>query len=258
MDRIIIASIEELAVKVMVAPPATFELFSKLPREIQDEIFRLAVGDVEATHITLRGRKKIEGGRKINGQVYSYTKAWTPLDKVPALLHVCKRSRIQALKRWTLSFDKSDESGGGMWKAKKRVYIDHKTDTLFFNHQLPDMLPFNRFVHGVNLSSLQQITTVTFNLNGLIFDFRGCYHRDLYERGVLLGDMICEHLPNLRLLKLYRKVIRGLPRPSLSGRTMVDWFYGNYRGSMTLLEANEQLLARGIYESFLANLNLTA
>lgn len=90
--------------------PHLFDLFRKLPPEIRCMIWRCAM---PPRIIELR-------------YDYDLTKCWT-LAKVPITLHVCRESRYEALKNYTLAFGISD--------TPDKTYFDFRRDTLFLTYE---------------------------------------------------------------------------------------------------------------------------
>lgn len=90
--------------------PHLFDLFRKLPAEIRCMIWRFAMPPrtVELRHN------------------YTMNKCWT-LAKVPALLQVCRESRYEALKRYTLAF--------GIEQTPDKIYFDFERDALFLTYE---------------------------------------------------------------------------------------------------------------------------
>ena len=96
-----------------------FEVFSRLPNELQDLIWKHAVAMEDDRIVELRTGPKT--------QVFSSC-------PIPALLHVSQDSRQIALKRWKPSI----AAGGG----GPEIFFDQFRDTLFFGDDSPTLDQF--------------------------------------------------------------------------------------------------------------------
>jgi hypothetical protein len=90
--------------------PHLFDLFRKLPPEIRCMIWRFAM---PPRTVELRHNYRID-------------KCWA-LAKVPVTLHVCRESRYEALKVYSLAF--------GIRTTPNKTYFDFKRDTLFLTFE---------------------------------------------------------------------------------------------------------------------------
>lgn len=95
----------------------TFSRFTEFPQELQDQIWGDAISNVSDRIVEIRHGQTIISSCPI-----------------PPLLHACQSSRLLALKRWKLSFAKSDR--------RPRTFFDHSRDTLYFGQYFPNMDEF--------------------------------------------------------------------------------------------------------------------
>ena len=123
-----------------------FHLFQALPRELRLQIWGIALSIPRNVNIACDTRNFHPGlqSNTFQGQPPSPSlKSFTSSDRPPALLHVCRESRLEALRIYKPFFQ--------IESSPKYIYVAFSQDTI----KTSDF--FLRFLRGVELQGIQKM-----------------------------------------------------------------------------------------------------
>ncbi|KAE9366145.1 hypothetical protein N431DRAFT_430310 [Stipitochalara longipes BDJ] len=119
-----------------------FERFGDLPAEIRGMIWGAVVAGCEGRVVELRRGVRGKGGgwnswwlgERFWNEEEGKKEIWS-IARIPAPLHACRQSRLEAMKTYSLSFGADGEEGKG--------WIDFQRDTVFFGRKCDFLVCFN-------------------------------------------------------------------------------------------------------------------
>jgi hypothetical protein len=135
------------------ADEAAFRNFTKLPREIRDEIWKLTFPPPQVVTISKDDNeiKKIRKARP-KRDVSTIYRAKATYD-VPPILHACQESRVVGLNRYGLAF--KEQLGG------RPAYFNYKNDILLFD----SFIALNHFYGGTLINMSSPATGFCYDMN---------------------------------------------------------------------------------------------
>jgi hypothetical protein len=163
-----------------------FKLFNRLPKTVQDSIWKYAVefADSRVVEIWAGFYKRMPNGET------KWTGQFTSTCPIPGVLQACRDSRQQALKRWKLSF--------ACAKQPAKIFFDLNTDILYFGQQFDDLNAFIEECHKRDRLSLGKIALHLLKQ----------YESEYYEDGTNLALRLHKDFPKLNEVVFVEKDVK--------------------------------------------------
>jgi 2EXR family len=177
-----------------------FSLFTQLPPEIQNLIWKSAIDSI--------------GSRVVEIRTCYYRNEFTSSCPIPNVLHACRASRQLALKRWKPSL--------AMKEGPARILFDSSRDILFFECHCTRLIDF---VYHVRPADRLELRHVAFNPAQQ-------YDNDYFDDGEDLAINIHRHFPAVASVVLaWRSEVYpgGLAKPSDPKKTVIEFFRARSR-----------------------------
>jgi hypothetical protein len=160
--------------------PSTFTSFPRLPPEVQNMIWQIAIDSVRPRVVEVK--ENIELAPRSCRSKYGGKRQFISTCPIPGVLHACRASRSLALRRWRLCFAARYQ--------EPKIFFDLEEDFLYFGRDFDNI---RNFADAVDFKDRQATQLLAFHL-------RLQWASDYFYDGEDLSFVLFEDFPNVKVV----------------------------------------------------------